>query len=110
MSQNVFIDLGTVDAQENGDAKDISCLKPGTVNVAVSCSTSPAWNGTWALQIANNDDMDEWVTAPTSDGGVTGTSTGSKAYHLPGSARAMRLICSSYTAGSASAWVSGEKL
>jgi len=105
---NWFKTLGTVDAQENGDAVDISHLKPGTVSVTVDCSTSPAWNGTWVVQASN--DGTTWVQAPTTAGSVTGTGTASKGYHLECAAHYLRLICSTYTAGSATGFVGGESL
>lgn len=101
-----FKNLGTVDAQEDGTAVDISHMKVGTVGVTVVCSTSPAWNATWKIQVSN--DGTNYVQAPTTAGGVTATGTGDKAYRLECAFKYMRLICSAYTAGSAVGYVSGE--
>jgi hypothetical protein len=106
--RNVFKSLGTVDDVENGNAVEISGLKAGTVNVLVDVSTSPAWNGTWVLQISA--DGVYWAQAPTTAGGVTATGTASKAYHLEGAAKQIRLIGTVHVAGSAVAALSGEEL
>lgn len=106
--RNKFKDLGTVDTQENGLPAEISDLKAGTVGVTVDVSTSPAWSGTWVLQISN--DGSTFVQAPTSSGGVTATGTGAKSYPLEVAAKQVRLVCTSYSAGLASAYLGGEEL
>lgn len=105
---NFFGDLGTVDDVENGSALDISHLKGGTVGVTVACGTSPAWNGTWIVQVSN--DGSNWAQAPTTAGSVTATGTASKGYHLECAFKQIRLICSVHVAGSAVGYVSGEPL
>lgn len=108
MARNVFKTVGTVDTTESTDGTDISTLKAGTVAVTVSCSTSAAWSGTWVLDVSNNGT--NWAPGPTSKGGVTSTSTADKCWPIDSAFKLVRLRCSSYSSGSATAVLSGESL